>query len=67
MKFNRRLGRLVQGSSTLDEKDIIETLQCLIDIRNGKGMVDDIDHLGNRRVRSGRNDRKSIQSGFSES
>ena len=53
MKFNRRLGRdVVQGSSTLDEKDIIETLQCLIDIRNGKGMVDDIDHLGNRRVRS---------------
>ena len=53
MKFNRRLGRdIVQGSSTLDEKDIIETLQCLIDIRNGKGMVDDIDHLGNRRVRS---------------
>ena len=33
-------------------RDIIETLQCLIDIRNGKGMVDDIDHLGNRRVRS---------------
>ena len=53
MKFNRRLGRdVVQGPSTLDEKDIIETLQCLIDIRNGKGMVDDIDHLGNRRVRS---------------
>ena len=53
MKFNRRLGRdAVQGPSTLDERDIIETLQCLIDIRNGKGMVDDIDHLGNRRVRS---------------
>ena len=46
MKFNRRLGRdVVQGPSTLDDKDIIETLQCLIDIRNGKGMVDDIDHL----------------------
>ncbi len=53
MKFNRRLGRdEVQGPSTLDEIDIIETLQCLIDIRNGKGTVDDIDHLGNRRVRS---------------
>ena len=53
MKFNRRLGRdEVQGTSTLDERDIIETLQCLIDIRNGKGTVDDIDHLGNRRVRS---------------
>ncbi len=26
--------------------------KTLVDIRNGKGMVDDIDHLGNRRVRS---------------
>ena len=53
MKFNRRMGRSeVVGSSTLDKKDIIDTLKCLIDIRNGKGVVDDIDHLGNRRVRS---------------
>ena len=53
MKFNRRMGRSeVVGSSTLDKRDIIETLKCLIDIRNGKGVVDDIDHLGNRRVRS---------------
>ena len=53
MKFNRRMGRSeVEGSSTLDKKDIIDTLKCLIDIRNGKGVVDDIDHLGNRRVRS---------------
>ena len=32
--------------------DIIDVLQTLMDIRNGKGTVDDIDHLGNRRVRS---------------
>ena len=32
--------------------DIIDVLRTLIDIRNGNGVVDDIDHLGNRRVRS---------------
>ena len=36
----------------LDQEDILAALQVLIDIRNGKGTVDDIDHLGNRRVRS---------------
>ena len=35
-----------------DSSDIIAVLQTLMDIRNGKGAVDDIDHLGNRRVRS---------------
>ena len=35
-----------------DTSDIIDVLKTLMDIRNGKGMVDDIDHLGNRRVRS---------------
>ncbi len=53
MKFNRRIGReAVTGSGVLDESDLIEVLKVLIDIRNGQGMVDDIDHLGNRRVRS---------------
>ena len=53
MKFNRRLGRdAVVGSGVLDREDIVEVLKTLVDIRNGKGMVDDIDHLGNRRVRS---------------
>jgi len=53
MKFNRRLGREeVLGSGTLDREDIVDVMRCLIDIRNGKGIVDDIDHLGNRRVRS---------------
>ncbi len=53
MKFNRRVGRNeVVGSGVLDENDIIDVLKVLIDIRNGNGTVDDIDHLGNRRVRS---------------
>jgi len=53
MKFNRRLGReAIVGSGVLDAQDIIDVLKTLIDIRNGKGTVDDIDHLGNRRVRS---------------
>ncbi len=53
MKFNRRLGReAVDGPSTLADEDIVDVLRMLIDIRNGRGTVDDIDHLGNRRVRS---------------
>ena len=53
MKFNRRLGRSeVTGTSVLTKEDIIDVLKELITIRNGQGMVDDIDHLGNRRVRS---------------
>ena len=52
MKFNRRLGREeITGSGTLSKEDITDVLKELIDIRNGNGMVDDIDHLGNRRVR----------------
>src|SRR5512145_414777 len=35
-----------------ETSDIIDVLRTLIDIRNGNGVVDDIDHLGNRRVRS---------------
>ncbi|MBF6650904.1 DNA-directed RNA polymerase subunit beta [Methylobacter sp. BlB1] len=53
MKFNRRLGREeTTGPGTLTNEDIIDVLKELIDIRNGNGNVDDIDHLGNRRVRS---------------
>jgi len=53
MKFNRRVGRADdEGSGVLDQADIIAVLQELMNIRNGKGTVDDIDHLGNRRVRS---------------
>ncbi|MCY4563718.1 MAG: DNA-directed RNA polymerase subunit beta, partial [Gammaproteobacteria bacterium] len=53
MKFNRRLGRDdITGEGILTKEDIIDVLKTLIDIRNGRGSVDDIDHLGNRRVRS---------------
>ena len=53
MKFNRRLGRTeIVGSGILSKEDIIDVLRELINIRNGNGQVDDIDHLGNRRVRS---------------
>jgi DNA-directed RNA polymerase subunit beta len=53
MKFNRRLGREEEvGSGTLANNDIIDVVKCLINIRNGKDVVDDIDHLGNRRIRS---------------
>ena len=53
MKFNRRIGRDAEtGEGVLSKEDIIEVLKTLIDIRNGKGEVDDIDHLGNRRIRS---------------
>ena len=52
MKFNRRIGRTeIEGSGVLSREDIVAVLKTLVDIRNGKGIVDDIDHLGNRRVR----------------
>ncbi len=52
MKFNRRLRREGDdGSGVLDKKDILDVLRELINIRNGFGDVDDIDHLGNRRIR----------------
>jgi DNA-directed RNA polymerase subunit beta len=53
MKFNRRVGRdTSEGGGVLEKEDILDVLKTLIDIRNGYGTVDDIDHLGNRRVRS---------------
>ncbi|MFN7271731.1 MAG: DNA-directed RNA polymerase subunit beta, partial [Gammaproteobacteria bacterium] len=53
MKFNRRVGRKeIVGSNVLSKDDILDVLKVLIAIRNGDGNVDDIDHLGNRRVRS---------------
>ncbi len=53
MKFNRRLGRTeTEGESVLSVDDIVDVLKTLVAIRNGFGSVDDIDHLGNRRVRS---------------
>ena len=53
MKFNRRVGRNeIEGSGTLSNEDIVDVVRILVELRNGRGEVDDIDHLGNRRVRS---------------
>ncbi len=52
MKFNRRVGREEEtGSGLLSKEDILDVLKVLISIRNGEGTIDDIDHLGNRRIR----------------
>ncbi|MDO4426631.1 MAG: DNA-directed RNA polymerase subunit beta [Moraxella sp.] len=61
MKFNRRLGRefvdtddieVQREQGVLSKADIIDVLKELIEIRDGRSNVDDIDHLGNRRIRS---------------
>ena len=53
MKFNRRVGRTeLKGTATLTNDDIIAVIKILVELRNGRGEIDDIDHLGNRRVRS---------------
>jgi len=53
MKFNRRVGReALKGAGTLTNEDIIAVIRILVELRNGRGEIDDIDHLGNRRVRS---------------
>ncbi|UDG81846.1 DNA-directed RNA polymerase subunit beta [Candidatus Vallotia cooleyia] len=52
MKFNRRVGRdEIHGPMTLTDTDILASIKILVELRNGKGEIDDIDHLGNRRVR----------------
>jgi len=53
MKLNWRL-KIDDRSDVfvLTKEDIVEVLKKLVDIRNGKDTVDDIDHLGNRRIRS---------------
>jgi DNA-directed RNA polymerase subunit beta len=53
LKLNRKLGFDVPlEHSTLRKEDILEVVRYLILLRNGQGSIDDIDHLGNRRVRS---------------
>ncbi len=53
MKFNRRVGRTeLKGTGTLTNDDIVAVIKILVELRNGRGEIDDIDHLGNRRVRS---------------
>ena len=54
MKFNRRVGRerTRRAPVTLSNEDILAVIKILVELRNGRGEIDDIDHLGNRRVRS---------------
>ena len=53
MKLNRRLGRKEnEGSLVLDSSDVVDVVKELINIRNGHSTVDDIDTLGNRRIRA---------------
>src|SRR5687768_14785706 len=52
MKFNAKVGRDEStGPMVLTNEDILAVVKILVDLRNGRGGVDDIDHLGNRRVR----------------
>jgi DNA-directed RNA polymerase subunit beta len=53
LKLNYKLGvDTPLEHTTLTKEDILEVVRYLIDLRNGKGAIDDIDHLGNRRVRT---------------
>jgi len=53
MKMNHKLGLNVSEDVTiLTHQDIIRTVQYLINVKNGKGHIDDRDHLGNRRIRA---------------
>ena len=53
LKLNHKFGLEEPIDNTvLTKKDIMEVVRYLLDLKNGKGTVDDIDHLGNRRVRA---------------
>ena len=53
MKINYKFGMNIPVEETvLTQRDILTTVQYLVELNNGKGKVDDIDHLGNRRVRA---------------
>ena len=53
MKLNRRLGRENdEGPGILSQQDIVDVIRTLVELKNGRGNTDDIDNLGNRRVRS---------------
>ena len=53
MKMNARLGLETDDSvRTLRKEDILLVIRTLVELKDGRGEIDDIDHLGNRRVRS---------------
>jgi len=51
-RFNIPFEETPVDHRTLTKKDILSVVKTLIDLKNGRGQIDDIDHLGNRRVRS---------------
>ena len=52
-RLNRKFNLSIdENEMTLRPEDFISTVQYIVDLRNGTGMVDDIDHLGNRRLRT---------------
>lgn len=52
-KFYEAAGpRGAEGSNVLSNEDILAVIAVLLELRNGRGEIDDIDHLGNRRIRS---------------
>ncbi|PRQ02288.1 DNA-directed RNA polymerase subunit beta [Enhygromyxa salina] len=53
LKLNHKFGiDEALETKVLTKRDILETVRYLIELRNGRGKIDDIDHLGNRRVRA---------------
>jgi DNA-directed RNA polymerase subunit beta len=53
LKLNHKVGLDIPlDCQTLTKEDVLEVVRYLIDLKNGKGNIDDIDHLGNRRVRA---------------
>jgi len=53
LKLNYKLGlQIPLETQTLTKPDVLEVVRYLIDLKNGRGSIDDIDHLGNRRVRA---------------
>src|SRR5690606_15892588 len=53
MRSNRQPGREIEsGEDSQAHEDSVHVMKTFNSIRNGKGVVDDVDHLGNRRVRS---------------
>jgi DNA-directed RNA polymerase subunit beta len=52
-RFYQRVGSKGQeGPATLSNDDLLAVVGIMVELRNGRGDIDDIDHLGNRRVRS---------------
>ena len=53
LKINHKFGFTTPlDFTTLTKEDILAVVRYLVDLKNGKGQIDDIDHLGNRRVRA---------------